>query len=161
MQMADRQMADRSAQAQTQRMRAGFFDRDAFKQKTRSILVLQTAIAGLRYCVNEGEEEGVALLRTLTPGTELHLFREPDNAADPLAIAVYTAGGRKLGYVPHFKNETVARLMDQGKAFRAYIDEPPPPDEPDSSQGDEPRRRKRMRTGTEDERFPFSVYMEE
>jgi hypothetical protein len=168
--MAEQKMADRSTQAQG--IRAGYFDRDAFRQKTRSILVLQTAVAGLRYCVNEKEEAGAALLRALTPGTELRLFREPDNAADPWAIAVYTVGGQKLGYVPHFKNETIARLMDCGKAFHAYMEKPPQPENPDGfydsgdpenpdQKGEDPPQRKRMRAITEDERFPFAVYMEE
>jgi hypothetical protein len=148
-------MIERQMQPEKQRMRSGYFNRDAFRQKTRSILVLQTAIAGVRHCVREDEKGGKELLDTLTPGTELHLFREPENAVDPWAILVCTANGQKLGYVPHFKNEAIARLMDCGKVFRAYIDEPPPAGPNDDA------HTRRTRTGTEDERFPFSVYLEE
>jgi hypothetical protein len=121
--------------------------------------VLQTAIAGLRYCVDENEEAGNALLRSLMPGTELLLFREPENEVDPWAVAVYAVSGQKLGYVPHFKNEMLARLMDCGKVFRAYIDEPST--SLDVPNDDTHAQQKRTRTGTEDRRFPFSVYLEE
>ena len=59
---------------------------------------------------------------------------------------------KKLGYVTRFKNETIARLMDCGKVFRAYVDEPPEPPKNDSEA-------RRTRTPAEDFTLPFSIYV--
>jgi len=45
----------------------------------------------------------------------LVLKREPKNPHDAFAIAIFSEGGKKLGYVPKAKNEILARLMDAGK----------------------------------------------
>ena len=45
----------------------------------------------------------------------LVLKREPDNAYDKLAIAVYDKEERLIGYIPQRKNEIPAHLMDAGK----------------------------------------------
>ena len=147
-------MAEHQMQEKGQVLRSGFFDRDAFRQKGRSILVLKTAVAGLYYYVDDNSDEGRDLLETLTPGTELHLFRDPDNEHDQWAISVYTTDNRELGYVTRFKNETIARLMDYGKVFHAYIDELPDPPK-DAAEA------RRTRAPTEDYKLPFSIYMDE
>ena len=147
-------MAEHQMQEKGQVLRSGFFDRDAFRQKGRSILVLKTAVAGLYYYVDDNSDEGRDLLETLTPGTELHLFRDPDNEHDQWAISVYTTDNRELGYVTRFKNETIARLMDYGKVFHAYIDELPDPPK-DATEA------RRTRAPTEDYKLPFSIYMDE
>lgn len=147
-------MADYQMQEKGQSLRSGFFDRDAFRQKGRSILVLKTAVAGLNHHVDDNSDEGRNLLDTLTPGTELHLFRDTDNEHDQWAISVYTTDNRELGYVTRFKNETIARLMDYGKVFHAYVDEPPLPPK-DATQA------RRTRTPTENYKLPFSIYMDD
>ena len=147
-------MADNNTQQQGQQMRSGYFNRDAFRQKQKTILVLKTAVAGLYFHVDENSDDGRQLLESLTPGTELHLFRDTDNEHDKWAISVYTSDNRELGYVTRFKNETIARLMDYGKVFHAYVDEPPEPPK------DETEAR-RTRTSTEDYKLPFSIYMED
>ena len=50
-------MADHQFQEKGQALRSGFFDRDAFKQKGRSVLVLKTAVAGLYYHVDSTQGE--------------------------------------------------------------------------------------------------------
>lgn len=100
-------MADHQIQQGKQPMRSGFFDRDAFRKKSRTILVLKTAVAGLYFHVDENSDEGRELLKSLTPGTELCLFRDTDNEHDKWAISVYTSDDRELGYVTRFKNETI------------------------------------------------------
>ena len=147
-------MADYSIQQQGQQMRSGFFNRDAFRQKSKTILVLKTAIAGLSFYVDQNSDDGRQLMDSLTPGTELHLFRDTDNEHDKWAISVYTSDNKELGYVTRFKNETIARLMDYGKVFHAYVDEPqnPPKDATEA---------RRTRTTTEDYKLPFSIYMED
>ena len=62
-------------------------------------------------------------MNAVTPGTELLLFREPENEYDEWAIAVYLTEEDKLGFVSRFKNETIARLMDAGKKFIGVVDE--------------------------------------
>ena len=116
--------------------------------------MLQTGIAGLQFHVDDNSEEGRKLLESLTPGTELNLYRDPDNEHDRWAISVYTTDDKELGYVTRFKNETIARLMDEGKVFHAYVDEPPAPS------GDSLQER-RERAATENFRLPFSIYMED
>lgn len=133
---------------------AGYFDSSIFQKKARQLLILQTGVAGMQYCLDLDSEEGSALLERLTPGTELRLYREPENEHDTWAVAVYTADEQKIGYISRFKVETVARLMDYGKKLTAIVDEPPP--EPK----DEVERR-RTRAWTENYRLPFSVYLEE
>lgn len=118
-------MAQYLQQEKNDEFRAGFFQPDAFKQKAVQIKVLETAIAGMGFHVeNEQEEEN---LQKLAPGTELKLYREPDNRYDEWAIAVYYGEEDMLGYVTRYKNETIARLMDCGKKFIAIVDEPRDP----------------------------------
>ncbi|MBQ9031179.1 MAG: HIRAN domain-containing protein [Parasporobacterium sp.] len=147
-------MSDVRIQQQGQPLKSGFYDRNAFRQKSRSILVLKTAIAGIEYHIDDNTEDGRNLLNSLTPGTELNLFREPNNEHDKWAISVVTKDDRELGYITRFKNETIARLMDEGKVFHAFVDEPS-----DSPENDTETRRER--TPTENFRLPFSVYMED
>ena len=147
-------MPDIQTQQKGQPIRSGYFNRDAFREKGRSILVLKTAVAGLHFHVDGNSDEGRSTLEALTPGTELHLFRDTDNEHDKWAISVYTTDDKELGYVTRFKNETIARLMDYGKVFHAYVDDPPEPPK------DETERR-RTRAPTENYSLPFSIYMEE
>lgn len=133
---------------------AGYFDSSIFQKKAQRLLVLQTGVAGMRHYLDFESESGKALLEGLVPGTELRLYREPDNEHDTWAVAVYTADEQKIGYITRFKCETIARLMDYGKKLTAVVDDPPP--EPK----DEVERR-RTRAWSEDYRLPFSVYLEE
>lgn len=101
---------------------AGFFQPEAFKQKAVQIKVLETALAGMGFHVEDEQEE--ENIQELIPGTELKLYREPDNEYDEWAIAVYYGEDDQLGYITRYKNETIARLMDAGKRFIAIVDEP-------------------------------------
>lgn len=134
--------------------KGGYFNKDAFQKKERLVLVLKTGIAGIHFHVDTDSEEGEKLLASLTPGTELMLYRDTDNEHDKWAVSVYTKDDRELGYITRFKNETIARLMDYGKKFYAYIDEQPPEPADDTE-------RRRTRAVTENYKIPFSVYMED
>ena len=147
-------MHDPQMMQQGMPLRSGYFDSEAFTRKSRSILVLKTGIAGMQYHVDENSEEGRQLLQALTPGTELRLFRDTDNEHDKWAISVYTSDDRELGYVTRFKNETIARLMDCGKVFHVFVDEPPEPPK------DETEKR-RTQAYTENYKLPLSIYMDE
>ena len=147
-------MADYQIQVSGKPLRSGFFDRDAFRQKNRSLLVLKTAVAGLYFHVDDNSDEGHALLEALTPGRHRDPFTECENGDERWGITVCTTDNRELGYVTRFKNETIARLMDYGKVFHAYVDEPPEPPK-DAAEA------RRTRAPTEDYKLPFSIYMED
>ena len=145
------------AQEAPQFFRGRMFNQDRSRPKEVQTLVLKTGIAGLHFHIeNEAEREA---LENITPGTELMLFREPDNKYDEWAVAVYLTETDKLGFITRFKNETIARLMDAGKKFIAIVDDP---------QTDEKARElieKEMfrdnRAPTENMALPFSVYLVE
>ncbi len=147
-------MAEIMKAAEESPIRSGFFNRDAFRDRRRMLLVLETGVAGLSYKVDMDTPEGRALLRSLKPGTELLLLRDTDNEHDRWAVSVYTMDKTELGYITRFKNETVARLMDQGKVFHAYVDKK-------RELPSDPVQRRRTAAATEDFDLPFSVYMED
>lgn len=85
-------------------------------------LVLWTGIAGIHFHVDVDSSEGKRLMKSLKPGVELKLVREAENKYDRWAIAVYTKKNEMLGYVTRYKNETIARLMDAGHVFHAFVE---------------------------------------
>jgi len=138
-----------------QSFRGRMYQRDASRPKEQRILVLKTGIAGLQFYIENEEEQ--AALNAITPGTELLLFREPENEYDEWAIAVYLTKDDKLGFVSRFKNETIARLMDAGKKFIGVVDDP----EIDSvaKEMDENEQRRNRWAPTENMALPFSIYL--
>ena len=141
-------MAEYLQQENKDEFHAGFFMPDAFKKKEVQIKVLETAIAGMGFHVeNEQEEKN---LQELIPGTELTLYREPDNQYDKWAIAVYYGKEDMLGYVTRYKNETIARLMDCGKKFIAIVDEPC-----------EPNKKENQNQAPTERGIPVSIYLVE
>ena len=138
-----------------QSFRGRMYQRDASKPKEQRILVLKTGIAGLQFNIENEKEQ--AALNTITPGTELMLFREPENEYDEWAIAVHLTEEDKLGFVSRFKNETIARLMDAGKKFIGVVDDP----EVDSVAKEtvEKELHRSRRAPTENMALPFSIYL--
>jgi hypothetical protein len=82
------------------------------------ILSLECVVAGTSYIENIFEIE-----ENLEKGQILDLKREPNNKFDGFAIVIYNEEGKKIGYIPRDKNETLARLMDAGKWFYAKVQE--------------------------------------
>lgn len=140
-----------------QSFRGRMYQRDTSKPKEQRILVLKTGIAGLQFHIENEEEQ--AALNAITPGTELMLFREPENEHDEWAIAVHLTEDDKLGFISRFKNETIARLMDAGKKFIGVVDDP----EVDSVAKEivEKELRRSRRAPTENMALPFSIYLVE
>ena len=60
-----------------------------------------------------GYWEGCEAFEHLKIGTKLELVREPDNAFDPYAIAIYYQEF-KLGYVPRANNHDLSKYLDMG-----------------------------------------------
>jgi hypothetical protein len=81
----------------------------------RPVPLFACHVAGFQYY------HGPRLIGKLRPGEQLALVREPANPHDEMAIAVYTAAGRKLGYIPRFINEIPARHMDEGRKLAALV----------------------------------------
>lgn len=138
-----------------QSLRGRMYQRDDSRPKEQRILVLKTGIAGLQFNVENEEEQ--AALNAITPGTELMLFREPDNEHDEWAIAVHLTEKDKLGFISRFKNETIARLMDAGKKFIGVVDDP----EADGTAKEivEKELRRSRRAPTENMALPISVFL--
>ena len=88
---------------------------EARPAKSQALPLCRCFIAGFQY------HQGRAVLPTLVAGEPLILQREPLNPHDPLAIAVRTAAGGKLGYLPRRLNEIPASLMDSGRSMAAVI----------------------------------------
>ena len=130
------------------------FKQDTSKPKEQRILVLKTGLAGAQFHIKDKAERRA--LNNIQPGTELLLYREPDNKYDEWAIAVYLTEDDKIGFMSRFKNETIARLMDAGKKFIGVADDPAELEKEDFS--DQPRSR---RAPTENMALPFSVYLVE
>ncbi len=82
----------------------------------KDIFLFDTYVAGTTHV--EGIQE---LAPQLALEERLQFFREPDNAYDPQAIVIKTAGGVKIGYVPKADNVIFARLMDAGKLLFGTI----------------------------------------
>ena len=114
-------------------------------------LVLWTGIAGVQYHIDVNSDEGKKFLKSLKPGTELKLVREPKNKYDRWAIAVYTVDGIQLGHMTRYKNETIARLIDVGFTFHALVE---------SRKKSNYQVPDEQRAYTENFVIPYSVWME-
>ena len=133
-------------------LRGRMFRQDTSRPKEKQILVLKTGIAGVQFHIESEEEQ--AALDSLVPGTELLLYREPENEYDEWAIAVYLTEEDKIGFISRFKNETIARLMDAGKKFVAITDDP-------SKVEDIDEHGRRKVAPTEYMGIPVSIYLVE
>lgn len=142
-------------QEMPQTLRGWMFCPDGARPKERRILALKTGVAGLKYHM-ESEDERAALER-LVPGTELLLFREPENEHDEWAVAVYLNRQDKIGFITRFKNETIARLMDAGKRFVGVVDDPETDSEAKTIVEKELRRSRHA--PTENMALPVSIYL--
>ncbi len=57
----------------------------------------------------------------VSPGAALSLRRDPANEHDPNAIAVLTAGGAQLGWVPREFAAEIAPGLDAGERWSAVV----------------------------------------
>ncbi len=146
---------DKLLQEASQSFRGRMYNIDKSRPKEQRILVLKTGIAGVQFHVESEEEQ--AALNGITPGTELLLFREPDNKYDEWAIAVHLTEEDKIGFVSRFKNETIARMMDAGKKFVGIVDETEIDSKDDINV--ENIQQGSRRAPTENMALPFSIYL--
>lgn len=142
---------DKLMQKAPQSFRGRFYQQDHSKKEARQILVLKTGVAGIQHHI-KSEEERIAL-ESVAPGTELILYREPDNKYDKWAIAVHLTKDDKIGFISRFKNETIARLMDAGKRFVAIADDP------EELEIEDENGCVSQLAPTENMKIPFSIYL--
>jgi hypothetical protein len=103
--------------------------RQARSAEPRAVHLLSTYVAGTGY---HAAAHSAAFMRTLQPGANLHLRREPQHSYYPGAVAVLTASEQMLGYVPGVDSRALASLMDAGvettASLRSVTDDRPHPD---------------------------------
>lgn len=90
-------------------------DQDLLAPLRQTILLDEVYVAGISHL----EDPDIVL--ELKAGDPVILKREKDNAYDELAVILFDAEGRKLGYVPRRKNAVFARLMDAGKRLSGKV----------------------------------------
>ena len=135
-------------------LRSRRFNRGGNTRSEKRILVLQTGIAGLLKNIKSDDEKEA--VKSIVPGMELLMYREPDNKYDKWAVAFYLNEEDKLGFISRFKNQTIARLMDAGKKFVAVVDE-----KKDLDYSIEKVRLDDGVSATEDMSVPVSIYLVE
>lgn len=78
-------------------------------------------ICGERYDNEDGtsrQEE----LRQCSPGDWVSLVREPENPHDPLAVAVVSGRGVKVGYLSRERAGWIGSKIDRGYDVRAIVE---------------------------------------
>lgn len=87
------------------------------RSKERTIDLAEFSVAGFQY--HDGMKSRV--MASLAVGTELRLVREPGNRYDDKAIALHSASGAMIGYIPRDLNIIPAALLDQNVRLRTFI----------------------------------------
>lgn len=87
---------------------------------------IECYVAGWRF------HRGDLLLDELIHNMSVRLQRDKSNPYDPNAVEVLADSGEKLGYIPAFHSEIVARSLSTGRTVRASIIELNPPPAPSS-----------------------------
>ncbi len=67
------------------------------------------------------DDRTTAIVRYATPGDDLLLMRDPENACSPNAIVVRLPSGFDIGFVPEFAAKSLAQYLDAGFPYRARI----------------------------------------
>lgn len=98
----------------------------AARDSSATPIVLQES-----YIAGFGHHMGESVWPLLTLGDPLSLVREPDNAFDERAVAVYW-NGLQLGYVPKTENIAVARMLEQGQPLHCDVAALQPDADPDA-----------------------------
>ena len=80
----------------------------------RHTVIQESCLAGFAHHMGE------SVWPLLAEGDPLALVREPDNAFDEQAVAVYW-NGLQLGYVPRAQNTAVAQMLDRGTELESCV----------------------------------------
>ncbi len=82
----------------------------------RPIVLAECHVAGTTHIADIEEKT-----ERIAEGTTLMLVRDPGNKYDANAIAIQTAEGERIGWIPQDQNEVLSRLMDAGKLLFAKV----------------------------------------
>lgn len=93
------------------------FEEIIWEKPSTSHAIFDVFVAGVSYY----DFAEPAFLSSLRIGDPVVLKRQRDNPHDCLAIEIYAADGRKMGYIPRSCNALPASLMDQGARLLGQI----------------------------------------
>lgn len=90
-------------------------------------MVIHTKAAGVTFKNGRGPHRQ-KVVKGCKRGQKLHLVREPDNAVDKRAIAIFARYGllrrlRQVGFISADLAHDLAPLMDKGKRIDCEVDE--------------------------------------
>lgn len=85
-----------------------------------ALTALSLAIAGIDYPNKRGPTRAFEL-RLCVPGESVELRPEPNNPADPLAVAVYSARGIQLGYLTAERAPWIGAMIRNGREIQAIF----------------------------------------
>jgi hypothetical protein len=81
---------------------------------------IECVVAGIDHVGMCGEHRQDTI-RRLTAGQELILWRHTDNKHDENAVAIFTLGGKDIGYLPAETAEYIAGILDSKRAVTAKV----------------------------------------
>ena len=81
---------------------------------------LSLAIVGAQYPNKRGPTRRFELA-LCKPGEPIELRREPNNPADPRAVAVYSSRGVQLGYLTAERAPWIGAMIGRGREIRAIF----------------------------------------
>ena len=81
---------------------------------------ISLAIVGAQYPNKRGPTRRFELA-LCKPGEPIELRREPNNPADPRAVAVYSARGVQLGYLTAERAPWIGAMINRGREIRAIF----------------------------------------
>jgi len=87
------------------------------RSEKRTVDLAEFPVAGFQY--HDGMKSHV--MASLAVGTELRLVREPGNRYDDKAIALHSATGAMIGYIPRDLNSIPAAMLDQNVRLQTSI----------------------------------------
>ncbi len=79
-----------------------------------TVQLQESSVAGLQY------HDGEIIWSQLQETDSLQLVREPGNAHDENAVAVYWKR-YKLGYLPRTENTTISQMLDRNEYLTAHV----------------------------------------
>jgi hypothetical protein len=98
-------------------------EKAASKERERQERLRNRPIASANFMVAGVQHEGRArtVERYATADDPVHLIRDPNNAYDSNAIEIRLSNGMQIGFVPRENAAVLARVMDSGCKYEAYL----------------------------------------
>lgn len=81
---------------------------------------VKCAVAGINHLAFDGQHRQDIIAKCRL-GEPIILIRDPDNPADPDAVALFRKTGESIGFLTRYDAEEIAPLMDKGWPMSAEI----------------------------------------